>query len=407
MLALLLFACDSDYKLTNPADEPTVAIVGDTPDIRVSPDAVDFGEVRAGQEVSEVIRVENLGDGDLYLADIELVVGAAYTLTSPGSQVIPPGEFTEFTVTLEAPDEALEDWIHVDSSDPDTPTVEVPLSARLPPELEDPDTGGEDEPPFETETEPETDTGPEPDACECPEGFEPTPAGEICQRRVEEPPVEVGAPVEVCAIEPYFAYGNFGARYPDGASVQSEWWGLNDGSALGRLNEVGVWGCESEGSTVAGSDPIGEWIGFAVCLELEEAGDYLVGVGADNRIRFHADGDLIFEEDTGSTQAFNYWWMQGVSFTSGVHILEFEGMNDGSIAGMAAEIAGPFDAGSLVDDASMIAADYEGSLLWSTADAVGAAFDLGSAGWVCPDGTVYAACDEEPACVRVESVPCL
>ena len=405
MLALLLLSCDSDYKLTNPADEPEVTIAGESPDIVVSPEAIDFGEVLPGSARSEVVRIENAGEAELLLSEIELVVGAAYSLTATASSVVAPGEHTELTVTLEVPDAELSDWIRIDSNDPDRPTVEVPLSAALPPPPEDTAPPADDEPPFDTP--PDTGTAPEPDACECPEGFNPTPAGEICQRRVEEDPIELGEPVDVCAIEPYFAYGMLGVRYPDDTIVQSEYWGQNDSVENGRLNAVGVWACEAD-SSYAGHDPIGEWIGFSVCLELEEGGDFLVGVGADNRTRVHVDGALIFEEDTGATSAFNYWWMQAVPLTSGLHILTFEGMNDGSIAGMGAEFAGPFDAGTLIDDAAMEDADYAGSLLWSTAEAVGAAFDLGvTSGWVCPDGSTYAACEEEPTCTRIETEPCL
>lgn len=402
LLILSFVACDSDYKLHSPPDEPSIVIEDDVPDIRVTPDSVNFTALLEGQVISEIITVENIGEDDLIITDIELLVGTSYSLTLTASELIAPGEFTEFTVTLTAGSEPLEDWIHIDSNDPDTPTVEVPLNVDLASGLEEPPPEGEDEPPFETEP----DTG-DP-LCECPEGYFPTPASELCQRKVVTDPIYNGEPIEVCSIAPYFAYGMYGARYPDGAAEQSTFWGMDDGSSLGRLNSIGVWGCDAPGSSVAGHDPIGEWIGFAVCLELEEPGDYLVGVGADNRVRFHSDGDLIFEHDTGATQAFNYWWMQSVSLASGTHILEFEGKNDGSIAGFGAEVAGPFAPGSLTSDAAMVAADYESNILWSTADAIGSAFDIGaSSGWVCPDGTTYSICDKEPECYSIDVTECL
>ena len=80
----------------------------------------------------------------------------------------------------------------------------------------------------------------------------------------------------------------------------------------------------------------------------------------------------------------------------------------GMIAGFAAEIAGPFPAGSLVDDASMSAVDYANSLVFTTASLPGSRFVLGeNSGWTCPDGSTYDACAEEPECVVLESAACL
>jgi len=249
------------------------------------------------------------------------------------------------------------------------------------------------------------DTGAaDPMSCACPEGFEPTPAGEICQREFTRTPQNHGVQLKVCAIEPYFAYSQYGARYPGGEIVQDDYWGQSDGSALGRLNTSGVWTCEG----ALGDGPVDEWIGFSVCLELDEPGDLLVGLGADNSFRVRLDGALIIADESGETSAFNYWWVQAVSLISGRHILELEGKNLGSAAALGAELAGPFPAGSLTDDAAMLTADYAGELLWSSADTEGEIFDLGSTtGLSCPDGFALSRCDEEPACVKLETSECL
>ena len=274
------------------------------------------------------------------------------------------------------------------------------------------DTGASDDTsaPDDTGPLPDTDTDTDTDTlCACPEGYEATPAGEVCQRRLTRSPMDSGAPpLAVCAIEPYFAYGKFGARYPDGENITDDYWGHSDGGNTGRLNAAGVWACEAAGSTATGSAPVDEWIGFSICLDLDDPADFLLGMGADNRVRARVDGASIFEEDSGETRAFDYWWMQRVSLTSGDHILEFEAKNDSDLAGLGAELAGPFEAGSLVDDATMIAADYEGSLLWSTSDAIGATFDLGSAaGLRCRDGFALSLCGAAPECVKLETTACL
>ena len=93
--------------------------------------------------------------------------------------------------------------------------------------------------------------------------------------------------------------------------------------------------------------------------------------------------------------------------TAGAHVLEVEGYNTSSIGAFGAELAGPFAAGSLSTDAAIEAADYAGSLLWSTADAIGSAFPIGDAvGWTCPDGTTFDRCADEPVCVGEETAAC-
>ena len=113
-----------------------------------------------------------------------------------------------------------------------------------------------------------------------------------------------------------------------------------------RLNTVGIWACDGEQNQV-GQLPIGEWIGFSHCLNVEQAGDYLVGIAGDNRVRFKVNGQMVFERNTTHTHNFNYWHIIKVSLNSGVNIIELYGYNDHRIASFGAEISGPFPAGSL------------------------------------------------------------
>ena len=238
------------------------------------------------------------------------------------------------------------------------------------------------------------------DSCECPEGFVLTPAGDECIRTSTLAPVVNGPFYRACAAGNSTAYGWAGARYPGG---------LIDNALsffLTRLNDVGVWACNA-GSSTAGSNPVGEWIGFSVCLDVEESGEYVVGMAADNRLRFRLNGAPTFTLNTGATTNFNHWWMNPISLASGLYIVELEGRNDGSIAAFGAEIYGPFPAGSTASDASMAALNYPDNLFWSTLDIIGQPFITGEAsGYACPDGYALNACEGEVLCTRIERVAC-
>jgi len=250
------------------------------------------------------------------------------------------------------------------------------------------------------------DTGDPVDTCECPDGYEPTPAGDACVKTETYEATFTGKEYEVCPGNTDSVYGKFGAKFPGGTAEQNTWWGQDDGTINGRLNEIGVWACDAS-TGAAGTEPTEEWIGFSTCLDITEPGDYLVGIAADNRVRFFVDGNLEFERNTYDTAHFNYWYVQPISLTSGSHIIEMFGYNDGDIAAFGAEIYGPFPTGSLSTDADMMAADTQGNIVWSTGDRLGTTFDLGDeTGWVCPDGTAFDTCAAEPVCTEVDLVPC-
>jgi hypothetical protein len=247
----------------------------------------------------------------------------------------------------------------------------------------------------------------EPEACACPEGFEPLPADDGCLRRVELEPTFLGAPAPVCPLIPHPDYGMHGARYPGGAVVTDDYWGEDDGVPDGRMNAAGVWACAADGVS-PGYDPVGEWIGFSVCVTLDAPGDYLLGLGGDNRMRFAVDGVELRADADDDTFNFKYWWMVPVRLSSGAHIISIEGYNAGGPAGLGAELSGPFPAGSLIDDAAMIAQDARGAIVWSAADSLGGTFALGETrGWSCPDGSVLDLCADAPVCVSEERTDCL
>lgn len=265
------------------------------------------------------------------------------------------------------------------------------------------------EPPTTTPgpTTPPPDPATPAEACPCPDGYTALPADDGCVARTEVPAVFSGAPFDVCPLIPHPDYSRLGARYPGGLVVADAYFGLDNQLADGRMNATGVWACDPT-TGMAGAEPVNEWIGFSVCVDIATPGDYLLGLGADNRTRFAVDGVLFREDASDNVLNFQYWWVTPVQLTSGTHIVSFEGFNESGPAGLGAEIAGPFPAGSLVDDAAMAAADYAGNLVWTAADAVGSTFALGETnGWSCPDGMALDLCAAEPVCYAEDVVPCL
>lgn len=63
--------------------------------------------------------------------------------------------------------------------------------------------------------------------------------------------------------------------------------------------------------------------------------------------------------------------MISIPLTAGSHIIQMEGYNDHGPSIFGAEIYGPFEVGSTVDDASMASFDYRNNIVWSTGDQIG------------------------------------
>ncbi len=243
--------------------------------------------------------------------------------------------------------------------------------------------------------------------CSCPEGYEATPQGDACVRETSVDATLQGTQYQVCPGNQDAVYGKFGARAPDGTAEQSDYWGDDDGQVDGRLNDVGVWTCDPDDPETTSSDPVGEWIGFVTCVEIDEAADYLVGIAGDNRVRLVVDGTEVLLLDGSSTANFNYWWLQPLSLSSGKHLVELTGYNVGSIASFGAEFSGPFATGSLDTDADVLDAEYAENLVFSTGRMVGETFDVGEkSGWVCPDGFVLDLCVDEAVCTQLDYVEC-
>lgn len=231
--------------------------------------------------------------------------------------------------------------------------------------------------------------------CECPAGFEMAADGQRCERFAEVDAEFQGVEVRVCEGDDLDQFGAHGARFPGGLEVQNAFFGDGFDNPAGRLNAVGIWACGGQED---------EWIGFSACIEIDEPGEYVVGLAGDDRARLRVDGVHIFSQVDPGPRA---WWMVPVRLDAGTHTIELQGYDFGVAATLGAEIYGPFPVGSTVDDAAMAALDYENNIVWSTNDQLGGVFDSGErSGYACPEGFGLNLCGDVPTCTVREQRAC-
>lgn len=127
-MLLLALAC-SDYELVDEGD--VVEPIGEAgpPIIEVSPGSVDFGVLQAAQdELAVVVAIQNVGEQDLAIDDL-FVDHVAFDVAFTDSVLVPEGQVVEATVTFSPQQqETYEGSLFIDSNDPSSPTVEVPLT---------------------------------------------------------------------------------------------------------------------------------------------------------------------------------------------------------------------------------------------------------------------------------------
>lgn len=129
----LLLACNEN-RITaldpdagdGPAPEEPV------PDIRVHPDAVDFGAIAADESAHAAVTVRNAGDGVLHVTDFHVNGGAPVHVEHAGALDIEHGNelFLDLTWAPGA-DIPLESDLVIQSDDPDEPKVKVPLTGAV------------------------------------------------------------------------------------------------------------------------------------------------------------------------------------------------------------------------------------------------------------------------------------
>lgn len=165
-----------------------------------------------------------------------------------------------------------------------------------------------------------------------------------------------------------------------------------------RMNAAGLW---VDGET---SDPINEWIGFVRRVDVPTARTVYIGMCADNRFRFSLNGTLLVDcpGTINGGNNFNYMNIYPVALAPGPNYIEMWALNNGSVAGFAAEIYDQSYA-SLV--ASTQLSDL--NIIFSTSNMFGESFDLGeTVGWSCPAGySLDTSGPGDPVCVQVTVTP--
>jgi len=128
LLLLSLIGCN-EYGIVE--DPNNIGSINDLkePDILVSPSTIDFGRIDANNSVTEIVTIQNVGEGELHIINIELDLSDnVYDIGAIGSVLIPPDSVTNFSVTFDPITAAQENnKIFIDSDDPDEPTIAVQL----------------------------------------------------------------------------------------------------------------------------------------------------------------------------------------------------------------------------------------------------------------------------------------
>lgn len=124
----VLFGC-TEYELS----EAKEAEVGSYPIIDVSPAALTFTEATVGNPEEDLFTITNVGDADLNISQLQLLGSQTYSYTQMGNPILSPGQSADVFVVYAPISEGSSDSasILVSSNDPDTPMVEVPLSAVI------------------------------------------------------------------------------------------------------------------------------------------------------------------------------------------------------------------------------------------------------------------------------------
>ncbi len=267
---------------------------------------------------------------------------------------------------------------------------------------------------------------PDPSACNCPEGFAPNVAETVCERLSVVPTVNVTTHNVCAGFSEEGVYTTEGVRFSTSSNPSDFEFvsTLNPGCTnplvclevdtltwRNRLGQVGVWTCPAP-SFFSEQPPYNEWLGFSHCLDIDTAGDYLVGIAGDNEVLLRVDGNVVYQ--SVSPQNYATWNVLRLPLSAGTHVIELFGLNREAFAAFGAEIAGPFPAGSLTTPAAMRDAGYLDNIIWSTADmrtgptqqfqtSTGA---TASSGLSCPAGFALDLCGAPAMCISDDVTTC-
>ena len=125
------YGTKTSCKLTMDSDKNVTASFG-LPDIAVSPDSYDFGDVTVKQSSSPAtFTIQNNGTGDLKKTKMKIIGTDAKMFKIKGkcSKTIASGGSCQFTVTFKPTSTGSKTaTLQITSNDPDTATIEIPLN---------------------------------------------------------------------------------------------------------------------------------------------------------------------------------------------------------------------------------------------------------------------------------------
>lgn len=261
--------------------------------------------------------------------------------------------------------------------------------------------------------------------CGCPDGYILLPDGETCEKVLTVAATPTLTIFEVGPGVPGPGTGYYGANLYEDISTKTlpiaqVASALYDNNGVGtiltatnifptpsfysiwntRLIDVGVW------TTTGTGDPVGEWIGFSVCVEVPETKTYCIAVAADNRMRFSINGVLAVNFDVGTSFSFSVWHIIPITLNVGTNIITLEGYNDGFFATFGAEIYNATPAQILAVNTQFDLAPY---IVFSTKNLLPpnpvSYFDVGeTSGYTCPEGYLLSTCDGI-ACTQITQLP--
>jgi preprotein translocase subunit YajC len=119
---------------SNDPDTPTLNISltatlpATTPDISVAQTTLDFGSVKSGKKVTKTLKITNNGTGDLVIT-LSGLEGTDFTIQGSSSVTIKGKKSYSLKVLFTPKSAGLKTaTLKIDSNDPDTPTIDIPLT---------------------------------------------------------------------------------------------------------------------------------------------------------------------------------------------------------------------------------------------------------------------------------------
>lgn len=193
----------------------------------------------------------------------------------------------------------------------------------------------------------------------CPAGWVLSPDGTQCLRTTTIDATPPSGPQIETVRALNGAYTNFGfLLYQPGYAMDGTgtiqqlqasdpWWNPANDLVNGALNRCALWGA----TAVPDNTPIG----FSIPVFLPAPKTYLIGMGADNKMKVTINGTTIIDQDPTAMKtsiisqfpayagndeslAFKFWHVYPVTLPAGNNYIGLEGVNFGGPAGFGAEI---------------------------------------------------------------------